>query len=195
LGYGTGIVISWIELICWSWTGGLILGYVSRRATWPNAVLLSFGLLLGSLVHPPPFIESFFLLPHSGRVGPDPNAAVYAVAFYRVTFPVIVQCVLVLLPSLFGTRQGLKTSALPFAFRTILWISVIASMASLITQNSLWWQMRTWQLYPLRLPRLPSLHLMAVAGPISYMIVTYILRGRGEGTVEIAASPKFKENA
>ena len=194
LGHGTGIVISWIELICWSWTGGLILGYVSRRANWSNAVLLSFGLLLGALVHPPPFIESFFLLPHSDRVGPDPNAAVYAVAFYRVVFPLIVQFVLVLLPSLFGLRQGLRTPALPFSLGTILWISVVASMASLVTQNSLWWQMRTWQLYPLRFPRLPSLHLVAAAGPIGYMIVTSILRRSGEGTVAIANNPTFKEN-
>lgn len=193
LGHGTGIVISWIELICWS--GGLLLGYVSRRTTWSNAVLLSFGLLLGALLHPPPFIDSFFLSPHSNRVGPDPNGAVYAVAFYRVAFPLIVQYVLVLLPSLLGMGQGLRTSALPFSLRTILWASAVASMASLVTQNSLWWQMRTWQLYPLRLPRLPSLHLVAAAGPIGYMIVTSILRRSRGGTVAIAANPTFKENS
>jgi hypothetical protein len=195
LGHGTGIVISWIELICWSWTGGLLLGYVSRRTTRSNALLLSLGLLLGALLHPPPFIDSFFLSPHSDRVGPDPNGAVYAVAFYRVVFPLMVQSVLVLLPSLLGMRQGLRTSALPFSLQTILWISVVASMASLVTQNSLWWQMRTWQLYPLRLPRLPSLHLVAAAGPIGYMIVTSILRRSRGGTIAIAANPTFKENA
>jgi hypothetical protein len=195
LGHGTGIVISWIELICWSWAGGLLLGYVSRRNTWSNAVLLSFGLLLGALLHPPPFIDSFFLSPHSDRVGPDPNGAVYTVAFYRVVFPLIVQFVLVLLPSLLGMRQGLRTSALPFSLRSILWISVVASMASLVTQNSLWWQMRTWQLYPLRLPRLPSLHLVAAAGPIGYMIVTSILRRSRGGTVAIAPNLTFKETA
>lgn len=194
LGHGTGIVISWIELICWSWTSGLILGYVSRRAAWPNAVLLSFGLLLGALLHPPPFLESF-LLPHSDRASPDPNAAVYAVPFYRVVFPLIVQSVLVVLPSSFGIRQGLRALALPFSLRTILWISVVASMASLVTQNSLWWQMRTWQLYPLRFPRLPSLHLVAAAGPIVYMIVASILRRSGGGAVAIATNPIFKEKA
>jgi hypothetical protein len=195
VGYGTGVVISWIELICWSWTGGLLLGYVSRRTTWSNAVLLSFGLLLGVLLHPPPFIDSFFLSVHSNRVGPDPNSAAYAVAFYRVAFPLIVQYVLVLLPSLLGMRQGLRTSALPFSLRTILWTSAAVSMASLVTQSSLWWQLRTWQLYPLRLPRLPSLHLVAAAGPIGYMIVTSILRRSWGGTVAIADNPTFKENA
>ena len=73
LGHGTGIVISWVELICWSWTGGLLLGYVSRRTTWSNAVLLSFGLLLGALLHPPPFIDYFFLSPHSNRIGQIPT--------------------------------------------------------------------------------------------------------------------------
>jgi hypothetical protein len=194
-GHGTGIVISWTELICWSWTGGLLLGYVSRRTTRSTAVLLSFGLLLGALLHPPPFIDSFFFLPHSYRIGPDPNSAVYAVAFYRVVFPLIVQSVPVLLPSLLGISQGSRTSALPFSLRTILWISVVASMASLVTQNSLWWQMRTWQLYPLRLPRLPSLHLVAAAGPIGYMIVTSMLRRSRGGTVAIAFNPTFKENA
>jgi hypothetical protein len=54
--------------------------------------------------------------------------------------------------------------------------------------------MRTWQLYPLRLPRLPSLHLVAAAGPIGYMIVTSMLRSWG-GTLAITANPTFKENA
>ena len=195
LGHGTGIVISWIELICWSWTGGLLLGYLSRRAIWSNTALLSFGLLLGALLHPPPFIESFFLLPHSDRVGPDPNAAVYAVAFYRIVFPLIVQSVLVLLPLLFGIRQGLRTSALPFSLRTILWISVVASMVSLATQNSFWWQMRTSQLYPLRFPSLPSLHLVAAAGPIAYIIVSSILRWSMGDRIPLAANPTPKENA
>lgn len=193
LGHGAGIVISWIELICWSWTGGLLLGYLSRRAIWSNAVLLSFGLLLSALL-PPPSIESSFLFPHSDRVGPDPNAAVYAVAFYRIVFPLLVQSVLVLLPLLLGIRQGLGTFALPPSLRTILWISVAASMVSLVTQNSVWWQMRTWQLYPLRFPRLPSLHLVAAAGPIAYMIVGSILQRSAGGTVPLAANPTPKEN-
>lgn len=193
-GNGAAIVISWIALMCWSWTGGLLLGYLSRRTIWSNAAFLSFGLLLGALLHPPPFIESLFL-PHHDRFGADPNGAVFAVTFYRVVFPLIVQYVLVLLPSLLGMRQGLRTGVLPFSLRTILWTSAIASMTSLVAQNSLWWQIRTWQTYPLRLPRLPSLHLVAAAGPIGYMIVTSIFRWSRGRTNAMAAHPTFKENA
>jgi hypothetical protein len=187
LGNGGGIVISWIALMCWAWSGGLLLGYLSRRTIWSNAAFLSFGLLLAAVFHPPPFIESLFL-PHHDRFGADPNGAVFAVTFYRVVFPLIVQYVLVLLPLLFGMRQALRTAVLPFSLRTILWTSAIASMTSLITQNSLWWQIRTWQPYPLRLPRLPSLHLMAAAGPIGYIMVTAIFRWSRRKTTAMTAN-------
>jgi hypothetical protein len=158
-----GIVISWFALAGWSWTGGLLIGSLSRRRIWTNAALLFFGLLIGGL-----------LRPHNGRFGTDPNAAVFALMFYRVVFPVAAQCAFVLVPSLAGMRAGYRTAALPVSLRTLLWICVIASMASLATQDSLWWQIRTWHLYPLRLPRLPSLQPLAIAGPIGYIVATAI---------------------
>jgi hypothetical protein len=86
-GHGTGIVISWIEVICWSWTGGLLLGYVSRRATWSNAVLLSFGLLMGALLHPPRSLNLFsfhLTLIASAQTPPAPSMRGYfIVSFFR----------------------------------------------------------------------------------------------------------------
>jgi hypothetical protein len=171
LSHGAEIAISWVALICWSWTGGLLIGYLSRRTIWVSGAFLSFGLLAGAVLRPSPFIESFFLS-RPDRNAADPNAAVFALAFYRVVFPFLLQCLLVLLPALAGIRRGARTGAFPLPFRWLLLTLAFASMTSLITQDSLWWQLRTWQSYPLRLPRLPSLHLLALAGPVGYMIVS-----------------------
>jgi hypothetical protein len=92
------VLVSYLTLICWSWTSGFLLGFLSRRAIQVNGTLFCLVLLLADFLGAPP-IRYF-----------DNNAAVFALTFYRVMFPLIVQAVLVLLPSLWGMRQGLRSS-------------------------------------------------------------------------------------
>src|SRR5206468_1228705 len=108
-----------------------------------------------------------------GTLGRHDNDAVFSLTFYKVVFPLLVQIVLVLLPSFCGMYKGLGMTTLPLLLRTILWAPAIAIMALLaITQTVFWaamathhlaWLHRGWQMPPL---------LFAVAGPVVYWLAT-----------------------
>lgn len=65
----------------------------------------------------------------------DPNAPVFALAFYREMFPFIVQAVLVVGPSLWGMRRGAGMAGLRPLLRKILWIATLATLAAMVIQN------------------------------------------------------------
>ena len=100
----------------------------------------------------------------------------FAGAFYREVFPLIVHTVLVLLPSVWGMRSGLRLAALPLPLQTMLWASSALAMTTLAMQNSVWWQIRTWNVQPPQLPHLPYLAPLAVIGPLGYILATAIGR-------------------
>ena len=52
----------------------------------------------------------------------------------------------------------------------------VAAAGTLVIQNLTWWQMRVWHIWPLRLPRLPSLMLLAIAAPAAYLLLTPVFR-------------------
>jgi len=129
--------VEYMTLICWSWTGGFVLGSASRRIIQVNGVLFCLMLLLGAALGVPIYrayyenyiyVHSWFRLPSV----PDGNAAVFAGAFYRVSFPLIVEVVLVVIPSLWGMRQGVQHRGRQTLRRTILWTAAIASLAALV---------------------------------------------------------------
>jgi hypothetical protein len=121
--FGAGVLLSYLTLVCYSWAVGFIVGSLSRRAIPVNGAVFCLMLLLNGL-----FGDS--LLFRRARDF-NPNGAVFDRAFYRVIFPWIVQTVLVLLPSLWGMREGFRVAALRPLFRAILWTSVIASLAAI----------------------------------------------------------------
>ena len=182
-GFGTGlpnaslgVLISNLALVCWSWTSGLLLASVSRRTIWLNGILFCLMLLIGGSLEGPWLLGPS--LPRQLASGFDPNRAVFAVWFYRVSFPLIVQAVLVFLPFVWGMRQGLRLCKFPSLFRAILWATAFATLASLVTQDLVWWQLRVWTVIPLRYPRLPSLLPFAAVGPVTYLLSTAIWRRR-----------------
>ncbi len=168
------ILFEFLLLSCWSWTSGFVLGYLSRRAIWINGALFCLVLVTVELLGMPRFLGRSLLLSRADDF--SPNSAVFAGAFYREVFPLIVHTVLVLLPSLWGMRQGLRLAALPLPLQTMLWASLALAMTTLAMQNSVWWQMRTWNNQPPQLPHLPYLAPLAVIGPLGYILATTIGR-------------------
>ena len=170
------VLFEFLLLSCWSWTSGFVLGYLSRRAIWINGALFCLVLVTVELWGMPRFLGRSLLLSRADDF--SPNSAVFSGAFYREVFPLIVHTVLVLLPSLWGMRQGLRLAALPLPLRTMLWASSALAMTTLAMQNSPWWQVRTWNNQPQPPPpaHLPYLAPLAVIGPLGYLLATTIGR-------------------
>ena len=170
--YGADIGLQYLALVCWSWTGGFLLGSLSRRTIRVHVSLFCIALALGEPLDAPRYLGHWLLLPrplgHTDRV----HAGVYSLAFYSVMFPLLIQMFLVVLPSLWGARQGLRVETLPMLPRTILWICVLATVTALGTENSVWWQLRTWDIRPspAPVPHLPLLLPIALLGPVGYWL-------------------------
>ena len=170
------VLFEFLLLSCWSWTSGFVLGYLSRRAIWMNGALFCLVLVTVELWGMPQFLGRSLLLSRADNF--SPNAAVFAGAFYRQVFPLIVHTVLVLLPSVWGMRQGLRLAALSLPLQTMLWASSALAMTTLATQNSAWWQGEgSGTPEPPPLPHLPSLAPLAACwGPLGYILATTIGR-------------------
>jgi hypothetical protein len=120
--YGADIALKYLALLCWSWTGGFLLGSLSRRTISVNVSLFCLALLLGELLEPPRNLGHWLLCPRPlGQGANGVHGGVYSLAFYSVMFPLILQMLLVVLPSFWGVRQGLRLATLPIPRRTILW--------------------------------------------------------------------------
>jgi hypothetical protein len=131
-----GVVLAeYLTLFCWSWSCGFILGSVSRGGLPANGVLFALMLLLGELLGAPPRHFGYALF-YRARDFPN-NAAVFKLMFYRVMFPLMVQLVLVLAPSVWGMRQALSAVRLCPLLRTILWTVAIAALAVIAIQTGL----------------------------------------------------------
>jgi len=154
----------YLALGCWSWTSGFVLGSASRGIRVNGLLLclmLAFGVLLGAPLYVAYFdhhllLTRFPVLAHQ----PHQRDPVNALTFYRVMFPLIVQAVLVLLPALWGMREGARAANLRLWLRTVLWTAAIASLVAVVIQNpdlwmfmKLYWRAGTpWHGWQRRLP-------------------------------------------
>jgi hypothetical protein len=135
----------YLSLGCWSWTSGFVLGSVSRGIVRVNGFLfclmLAFGVLLGAPLyfayyqHYLHLTIGFALFAHQHQQHDPVNALI----FYRVMFPLIVQAVLVLLPALWGMREGARAVSLRLWLRTILWTAAIAALVAVVIQDPDLW--------------------------------------------------------
>jgi hypothetical protein len=93
--------LQYLTLACWAYTAGYLLNLIARKASRLNAAFFCALLLLGKFVSLPGFLRVM----HSARFF-QVNAAVYAVPFYGVMFPLIIQIVLVAAPAIWGMRHA-----------------------------------------------------------------------------------------
>ncbi len=173
---GAGVFMSYVTLICWSWTSGFVLGSLSRGAAQVNGATFCLMLLFAELPDAPRYLGNSLFL-HRARDFEN-NAAVFALMFYRVMFPLIVQAFLVVLPSLCGMREGLRLAKLPPLLLTIVWTAAIATLAAIAIQSWVWWRFpnaytrpASWNGWQMRLLQL------VVYWPIGLFIVNGSWRG------------------
>jgi hypothetical protein len=168
------VFFSCLTLICWSWTAGFVLGSVSRRVVQVYGVLFCLMLVVGGLFGAPIYFA--YLLDFINRpLSPDEHDPVFALTFYRVLLPLIVQVALVAVPSLWGMRQGARAGGFSPLIRILIWTAAIATLLLLLIQEpglifflkALWLQ-RIWQSWHVRL-----LHFL-VYWPVVYFIASGI---------------------
>ena len=170
--------VSQLTLACWAWTGGFVLGAVSQKAVQTNRLLFSLLLLLGTALGAPLYETFYWQYLHRSFGMPSvgvPNAPVFALAFYRQVFPVIVQTIFVVIPALWGIRKGTGMTNFRPALRGLIWIAALASLIVLLVQNpDFWIFLRVRPTFPQRWP--VQLLQATVYWPIAYLVIVQIAR-------------------
>ena len=162
--YAVTIGNEYLVLACWSWAVGLLLGSLSRRTIPVNGILFSIAVWFASLLGTGYLFSS----------GP-----------YGAMFPLLLQTFLVLLPSIWGMRQGRRLVNVPASLRSLAFAFVLVTVAVFAIRNWGWalcaWgslqSCRAWALQvgyasqtgiaPVQqLPTLP----LALIGPVGYLL-------------------------
>lgn len=166
------VLSSFLQLVCWSWIGGFAIGGLSRRTIPLNGALFCLMLSVGEFAGVP-WLQSYFPNVLNGRYL-QPNNAVFEVSFYRVVFPLFVQVALVLLPALWGMRQGAKLSGFSRVGQVTLWAAAILGLAAIALRSSVWWELFTNWRIPAAVFASSQLHLLdlMVYWPVAYWIAT-----------------------
>lgn len=173
LAYYIGVVfIEYLTVFCWSWSSGFVLGSASGGSLPIQGVLFVLMLLFGELLGAPPRHFGYALFYRARDF--SSNAAVFQLTFYRVIFPLVVQIVLVLVPTVWGMRQAISVARLRPLFRTILWTAAIATLAAIAIRTGL---VPVWPPRQLNSSQTPLLQLV-VYWPIGYLVLGAIGRRR-----------------
>jgi Carboxypeptidase regulatory-like domain len=136
--YLGGALLSYATLLCWSYTSGFAIGFLSRRATWVN------GALLGLAVYGE-------LLLVSQRHNPF-NQSVWSLTFYRAVFPCLLRTLLIFLPALWGMRGGFRRAPIrPMPSMggaiAIAFLTAVAARDLAVSDLAGWLPLRaTWEL-------------------------------------------------
>jgi hypothetical protein len=174
LGQTIGLILpEAVALICLAWTIGFALGALSRHAIPITGILFCLALLFGEYLAVPWYTQlqlNVAGVPPPRDLG---SADPAALTFYRVLSPLLVQIVLVLVPSVWGMYKGYAVATLPLRLRTILCAPAVATIIVLVSWQAIFWTaIATHNLNLLQrgwhLPLLP----FAVAGPIVYWVAT-----------------------
>lgn len=104
--YMGALLLQYLTLFCGAWVGGFILASASRRSLPFHAVLFVLLVLFGAALGPPPRHFGYALFYRARDFTNNSHAVVFALPFYRIIYPLIVQLALVLVPSLWGMSRA-----------------------------------------------------------------------------------------
>lgn len=124
--------LSWLMVVCWSWSAGFLLGCVRKplQSTILGALLVLLPLC--QIVNAPERWFHFWMVASGLPPGPaiDPNAPVTASAFYHGIFPFIFLGIFVALPAIWGMRQ--PALGAPQKLRPVLILSASVSVTTML---------------------------------------------------------------
>lgn len=151
------VFVRCLTLICWSWTAGFVLGSVSRRIIQLYGVVFCLMLVFGGLLGAPLYLAYFFQYNMHRPISSATGDPISGLVFYRAMLPLIVQTVLVAIPSLFGMRQGAEARRFTPLVRIVLWTAAIGTLILLLIQEpgfvfflKAFWLRRIWQSWQIR---------------------------------------------
>jgi len=120
------ILLAYLALASWAWIAGFAMAWASRGAVYFNVALFSLTLLLGGMLGMPQYLE---------RAAPTglaaDNDAVFAMAFYRVLFPLLIRAVFVIVPVICGVRSGIRAEGSRPRPRLLPWIAAAGALLAL----------------------------------------------------------------
>ncbi|HEY6252561.1 MAG TPA: hypothetical protein VI685_21610, partial [Candidatus Angelobacter sp.] len=172
------VLLESLTLACLSWTSGFVLGAASRRMVQMNSLLfglmLLFGVVLGAplyLAYYSRYVQHAFGLHFVAGQAPVPVSI-----FFRI-FPLMVQGILVVLPSLWGLRQSAASPRLRLSLRIVAWMAAITTVAVMTIQTpgvglllKLYRWRWIWQSRPIRLLQ------FVIYWPVVYVAANAFLR-------------------
>jgi hypothetical protein len=179
-----GIFTEYLTLSCWSWASGFVLGSFSRRTTLVCGALFCLVALFAVSLGTAPY-----LLPGQSHFDDGSHDPVFSLAFYSLILPLLIQMVVVVMPSVWGMKQGGRMTTGTPLLRTLLWASAFVTVTVLAIRNWGWvlcWSGRSqtcadWALQAgyARQPGSPEgrpipILLLALVGPVGYMAATAI---------------------
>lgn len=151
------VLMGCLPLVCWSWTAGFVLGSRSRRVVPVYGILFCLALLAGVLLGAPRYVAYWFENIHP----PAQNDPISALAFYRKVLPLMVQALLVAVPSIWGMLRGASVGRFPQLVRTATGTAAFAALCLLVIQTpgfvfllKAFWLQQIWQSWPGRLLQL-----------------------------------------
>lgn len=174
----------YLALVSWSWTSGFVLGATSCERVRVNGVLFCLMLLFGEVLGAPLYLACRWQYLHRNFGVPalsNLNEPVFALAFYRVMFPIIVQVALVVIPSVWGMRYGAGATKLRPALREMVRAVAIVTLIAIVVQNQGLWLLRrpSWGLGILHSWAVLALAVL-IYWPFLYLAVAAIRQWRGE---------------
>lgn len=128
------VLIQYLTLACWAYTTGYVLRLMGRRANQMHAFFFCVLLLLEKFARLPALIGLKLYPAVSFRA----TAAVFAVPFYRVMLPVIIQMVMVAAPAIWGMHHATRVSTLGPRLRMLLRLAAGATVCVMGLQIC-WW--------------------------------------------------------
>ncbi|WP_221312718.1 hypothetical protein [Granulicella aggregans] len=157
-----------LVLFCCSWACGRLIAQLSRKAHMSMAFLFVLTSLFVLIAGIPSHARA--ILVHSNDRY-FPNGAVFANAFYRDWFPLIVYAITVLVPLLLGFAHAEPAVRRPKALRVFFYCSTALVAVGLVEQPWLLMEMWSWQMIPVRFLTLPSLLPVASIGPACLLVI------------------------
>ena len=124
--------IVFLRLVCWSWTGGLAIGSLSRGTHIVNAILVCGILLVDELQHLHALAHPWFVRHEAAFDNINP---VFANRFYHYVFPVLARAALVWFPLLRGMRLGSRLAGTRSPILPVLRVAAIVAFAIVAIQR------------------------------------------------------------